>query len=68
VAAVHVGRASQQWLIRAAEGNFCSFPSADNPRDECRPFSPTDETELETVPGYYKSILGLPLWRKASDP
>jgi hypothetical protein len=61
VAAVHVGRASQQWIIRAPEGNFRSFPSADNSRDECLPFSPTDETELGAVPGHYKSILGLPL-------
>jgi hypothetical protein len=59
--ALYVDRASQQWVVRDSEGNYWSLPSANNPWDERQPFSPTEETELEPVPGHYKHMLGLPL-------
>ena len=61
VAALYVDKASQQWIVRDPDGNFWSLPSTDNPWDERQPFSPTEETELEPVPGHYKHMLGLPL-------
>jgi hypothetical protein len=59
--ALYVARASQQWIIRDAEGNLRSLLSIDNPWDERQPFSPTEETELAPVPGPYLYMLGLPL-------
>ena len=59
VAALYVDKTSQQWVVRDPEGNFWSLPSTDNPWDERQPFSPTEETELEPVPGHYKYMLGL---------
>jgi hypothetical protein len=61
VVALYVDKASQQWVARDSDGNFWSLPPTDNPWDERHPFSPTEETELEPVPGHYKYTLGLPL-------
>ncbi len=60
VVALYVDKASQQWIVRDAEGNLWSLPSTDNPWDERQPFTPAEETELEPVPGHYKYLLGLP--------
>jgi hypothetical protein len=60
VVALYVDKASQQWVARDSEGNFWSLPSTDNAWDERQPFTPAEETELEAVPGHYKSMLGLP--------
>jgi hypothetical protein len=61
VVALYVDRASQQWIVRDAEGNFWSLPPTDHPWDERQPFSPAEETDLEPVPGHYKYSLGLPV-------
>ncbi len=61
VVALYVDKASQQWIVRDSEGNLWSLPFTDNPWDNRQPFSPTEETELEPVPGHYKYMLGLPL-------
>jgi hypothetical protein len=42
------------------EGNFWIVPSGDGSRDHRQPFHPTEETDLEPVPGHYKYLLGLP--------
>jgi hypothetical protein len=55
-----VDRASGQWIVRDADGNFWLLPATDNPWDDRRPFSPAEETELEPVPGHYKYMLGVP--------
>jgi hypothetical protein len=61
VIALYVDKASQQWVVRDTEGNFWSLPSTNKPWGERQPFSPTEEMELEPVPGHYKYMLGLPL-------
>ena len=38
--ALYVDKASQQWIVRDAEGNFWSLPLTDNPWDERQPFTP----------------------------
>lgn len=60
VMALYVDRASGQWIVRDAEGNFWIVPSVDNAWENRQPFYPTEETELEPVPGHYKYMLGLP--------
>ena len=55
-----VCRSSQQWVVLDPEGNFWILPSVENPWDQRQPFYPTEETELEPVPGHYKYMLGLP--------
>ena len=58
---IYVDRSSRQWIVLDPDGNFWTLPSVnDNPLDQRQPFYPTDETELEPVPGHYKSMLGLP--------
>lgn len=59
-AVLFVERASQQWIVRDPEGNFWLLPSVENPWSQRQPFHPTEETELEPVPGHYKGMLGLP--------
>jgi hypothetical protein len=60
VLALYVDRASQQWVVLDPEGNFWIVPSDDSPWEHRQPFCPTDETDLEPVPGHYKYMLGLP--------
>ena len=60
VVALFVDKSSQQWVVRDAEGNFWLLPAVENPWDHRQPFDPTEETELEPIPGHYKYMLGLP--------
>jgi hypothetical protein len=60
VAGLFVDRQSQQWIVRDPEGNFWTVPSVENPWDHRRPFQPTEEADLEPVPGHYKNMLGVP--------
>jgi len=60
VVAIYVDRASQQWVVRDGEGNFWMLPPGDNPWDRRQPFEPTEETDLEPIPGHYKYLLRLP--------
>lgn len=55
-----VRRASQQWVVMDPEGNFWILPSVEHPWDQRQPFYPTDDSELEPVPGHYKYMLDLP--------
>jgi hypothetical protein len=59
VVALFVDRTGQQWIVRDAQGEFWILPP-DAPWDGRQPFQPSDETELEPVPGHYKFMLGLP--------
>ena len=61
VVTLYVDRSNQQWIALDLEGNFWIVPgAAENPWDQRQPFYPTDETELEPVPGHYKHMLGIP--------
>jgi hypothetical protein len=60
VGGLYVEKGSQQWVVLDPEGNFWIVPSGDSPWEHRQPFRPTEETELEPVPGHYKYMLGLP--------
>jgi len=60
LAAIFADRSSQQWIVQDPEGRFWIVPSTDNAWDHRQPFHPTEETDLESVPGHYKDMLGLP--------
>jgi hypothetical protein len=60
-AAIFVDRAcTDYWIIRDPEGNYWAVPPVENAWDLRRPFEPTEETDLEMVPGHYLFTLGLP--------
>ena len=60
-AAIFVDRTcTEHWIVRDPEGNFWIVPSVDNAWAYRRPFQPTEETELEAIPGHYRFMLGLP--------
>ncbi len=50
----------EYWIVRDPDGNFWLVPPVDNAWDSRQPFVPTEETELEPVPGHYRYMLGLP--------
>ena len=54
-----VDRLKGQWIARDGDGNYWVIPPTDNPWQDRQPFAPSEETELESVPGHYKSMLGL---------
>jgi hypothetical protein len=59
--ALYVDRSKQQWIVLDRDGNLWILPSEDeNPWEHRQPFHPSEETELEPVPGHYKHMLGLP--------
>jgi hypothetical protein len=61
MAAIFVDRTcTEHWVVRDPEGNFWIVPPVENAWDYRQPFQPTDETELELVPGHYRPMLGLP--------
>lgn len=56
-----VDRSSQHWIVLDRDGKFWVVPSdTKNPWAQRQPYTPTEETELEPVPGHYKHMLGLP--------
>jgi hypothetical protein len=57
---IYVDRSSQQWVVRDPDGRFWTLAPIDRAWEHRRPFTLTDESELEPVPGHYKSMLGLP--------
>ena len=58
--AIYVDRANGQWVVRDGDSNFWMLPPSETPWDDRQPFSPSEETELEPVPGHYRYMLRLP--------
>jgi hypothetical protein len=58
--ALFMDRFSQQWVVRDPEGNFWFVPSVENPWNHRPPIYPTEESELEPVPGHYLHMRDLP--------
>lgn len=57
---IYVDRSRQQWVLRDRDGNWWTLPSVANAWEHRQPFQPTGDTELEPVPGHYRSVLGFP--------
>ncbi len=57
---IYVDRESRQWIVRDAEGNFWVLPHTEHAWDDRQPYHPTEESELESVPGHYRFLLGMP--------
>jgi hypothetical protein len=59
--AIFVDRSSQRWFVLDPQGQFWMVPveeeDAWNQRQLCYP---TDEMDLEPIPGHYKYMLGIP--------
>ena len=55
-----VDRTSQQWVVKDGDGQFWVLPQTEHPWADRIPFSLTEDTELESIPGHYRSLLGLP--------
>jgi hypothetical protein len=61
LAAIFVDRAcTEHWIVRDPEGQFWIVPPVENAWECRQPFHPSEETELEPIPGHYRSMLGLP--------
>jgi hypothetical protein len=61
LAGIFVDRAcTEHWIVRDPEGKFWIVPSIENAWESRRPYVITEETDLETIPGHYRSMLGLP--------
>jgi hypothetical protein len=60
VCTLYVDRFTKQWVLRDAEGRFWTVPGdrgvRETPREQ---FFPTEESELEPVPGHDKHMLGI---------
>jgi hypothetical protein len=59
-AAIFVDRSCQFWIVRDPQGDFWLVPPEEDGWDHRQPFSPSEDSTLEPVPGHYKDMLGLP--------
>jgi hypothetical protein len=48
------------WIVRDHQGQFWMVSPGENSWERRQPFEPTDETELEPIPGHYRYMLDLP--------
>jgi hypothetical protein len=46
--------------VQDQQGRFWMVPSGQNSWERRQPFEPTEEADLEPIPGHYKYVLGLP--------
>jgi hypothetical protein len=60
VAAIYVDRSTQRWIVRDCEGKFWSVSTDEGGWDRRQPFEPTDDADLQPIPGHYKYLLRLP--------
>lgn len=60
IAGLYVDRTTQQWVVLDRDGNFWIVSAGEDGWSSRQPYSRTDESELEAVPGHYKFMLGLP--------
>jgi len=56
---LYVDRMNRQWVVRDSHGNFWILPQTESPWLDRQPYEPSEECELEPVPGHYKRMLGL---------
>jgi hypothetical protein len=59
--ALFADRSSLRWIVRDPEGNYWRLPPVANAWDHREPYQPTQDSDLEPVPGHYKDMLGLPI-------
>jgi len=57
---IYVDRPSQQWVVQDPEGFYWIVPVTEDAWEHRQPFTLSEETELQPVPGHYKYLLGLP--------
>ena len=46
-------------VVRDPDGKFWVVPPGDDPWENRQPFEPTENLELEPLPGHYKYMLGI---------
>jgi hypothetical protein len=59
IVSLYVDRSSQNWVVRDGDGNLWLLPQVEDCWDHREPFVETEETDLESVPGHYRHMLGL---------
>lgn len=47
------------WIVRDGIGEFWMVPSKESAWDHRQPYTLTEGTQLESVPGHYKYMLGI---------
>jgi hypothetical protein len=60
VVSIYVDKSKRHWIVRDADGNFWALPNTETPWEDRLPYVPTEEAELEPIPGHYGRVLGLP--------
>jgi len=58
---LYVNRATLHWVVRDEKGNYWVLPHGDRPWERREPAGHIDQLELESVPGHYIHMLGIPI-------
>jgi hypothetical protein len=51
----------EHWIVRDHEGRFWAIPPCEDAWEKREPFHPSEDAQLEPVPGHYMYMLGLPI-------
>ncbi len=54
-------RSPDHWVVRDHQGRFWTVPPGANAWDRREVFEPTDQAELEPVPGHYLYMIDIPV-------
>jgi hypothetical protein len=60
VVALFVDRVTQQWIVRDPDGQLWSVSTDEDGWERRQPYEPTDDADLQPIPGHYKYLLRLP--------
>jgi hypothetical protein len=47
------------WIVRDRQGEFWQVPADDQAWERRQPYTVTADSQLESVPGHYKQLLGI---------
>ena len=62
VMSIYVDRGHpEHWIVRDREGRFWVVPPGEGAWAKREPFHPSEDADLEPVPGHYLYMLGLPI-------
>jgi hypothetical protein len=57
---IYVDRSQPSWwIVRDRSGEFWMVPGGERAWDRRQPYTLTEDSQLETVPGHYKYMLGI---------
>jgi hypothetical protein len=52
---------TEHWIVKDQEGRFWMVRPGPDSWERRQPYQPTEDSDLEPIPGHYRYMLGLPV-------